>query len=245
MQINEGLNNLGLNNKEARVYTNLLQSGESTAYRIAELTGIKRPTVYVILEELRLKGLVLKIPYVKKQIFSAKSPYELFAESEEKLERARSIMPQLLALTKSESKPKTFLFEGVEGYREAINMGVEEMEDKEILGFYSKTSEATAKVLEAMEENFERRRKLNIKTKGVVPNHESMNGIENRYSNWEIKKIPMEMYSTESAIEMTENYVKIFSKNLNTVVIKDKEISEMFIQIFNIVWANQPALKKL
>jgi len=238
MQIIEGLNDLGLNDKQAKIYINLLQSGQSTAYRIAELTSLKRPTVYVVLEELRLKGLVLKIPNAKKQLFSAKSPYELFAESEEKLERAKMILPQLLALTKTENKPKTFLFEGVVGYKEAVNMDLEEMRDKEILGFYSQSSEGTLKVSNVIDDHFKKRKEYNIKTRAIVPDHESMKDIENRYGNFSVKKISTDLYSTEDAIDIGENYVKIFSKNLNTLVIKDKNIAKMFRQIFEMVWEN-------
>lgn len=236
MQIIEGLKNLGLNEKEAKIYTHLLQSGQTTAYAIAELTGIKRPTVYVVLEELRMRGLVLKIPHAKKQLFTAKSPEELFLESENKLNTAKSILPQLLAITRSEKRPKTYLFEGVAGYREAINMSLEEMEGKEILGFYSQTSEGTFKVLNVMNDNFEERKKLNIITRAIVPDHESMRDIENRYENFKFKKISTESYSAEDAVEIGESCVKIFSKDLQTVVIQDKNITKMFRQIFEMVW---------
>ena len=76
--INDALKNLGLNDKEARAYAALLELGQTTAYAVAERSGLKRPTVYVVLDELRQKGLVLKIPHVKKQLWSAKSPHQIF-----------------------------------------------------------------------------------------------------------------------------------------------------------------------
>ena len=56
MDIQEALRNFGLNDKEARVYVALLELGQTTAYAIAERSGLKRPTVYVILDDLRQKG---------------------------------------------------------------------------------------------------------------------------------------------------------------------------------------------
>lgn len=106
----EALQGLGLNQKEALIYVSLLQLGKATAYKIAQKSGLKKPTVYVILEELRQKGLVLKIPYPKKQIYSAKHPQELIHEAEERLKRVNSALPELLALTQNEDKAQCHVF---------------------------------------------------------------------------------------------------------------------------------------
>lgn len=237
MQIIEGLKNLGLNDKEARIYTHLLQSGQTTAYAIAELTGIKRPTVYVVLEELRIRGLVLKIPHAKKQLFMAKSAEEMFLESEDRLNRAKSIIPQLMALTKSGDKPRTYLFEGVNGHKEALDIGVEEMEGKEILGFYSYAGSNAPQVAEINDEHFKKLKNLGVNVRALVPDHETNTGVETRYSNLKIKKIPFDIYSTDNAIDVTDDYVKIYSNDLQTVVIKNKKIAQMFKQIFEMVWS--------
>ena len=58
--MNELLNSikdLGLNDKEAKVYLALLKFGEANVSDIADEAGMKRPTVYVILDEIRKKGL--------------------------------------------------------------------------------------------------------------------------------------------------------------------------------------------
>src|SRR3989344_7431553 len=214
MDIIEGLQNLGLNQKEARVYTNLLQSGEATAYTIAEISGLKRPTVYVVLDELRRKGLVLKIPHAKKQIFQAKSPQEFFAETEDRLERTRSILPQLIALSKSEERPKTYLFDGVEGYKESLYLGYEDVIGKEIVAFFSKRSDNTIKVEHMIDKYFSSLEKDNIKVRAVIPAHESVKGEQGKYKNVEIKSIPIEKYCTDDAILVEEKRVKIFSKDL-------------------------------
>ena len=57
MNIIKNLQSLGFSEKESKVYFTLLKIGPSTAYKIAKQSGLKRPTVYIILEELRKKDL--------------------------------------------------------------------------------------------------------------------------------------------------------------------------------------------
>ena len=87
----EALQNIGLSEKEAKVYLALLQLGRTSAYAVAEKSGLKKPTAYVILGELMHKGLALKIPRNKKQLFIAKQPDEFFALVEERLNSAKTI----------------------------------------------------------------------------------------------------------------------------------------------------------
>lgn len=69
MQIIESLESLGLNEKEAKVYTALLQLGRVSAYSVSEKSGLKKPTTYVVLGELVKKGLVSKeVPRSRKQL---------------------------------------------------------------------------------------------------------------------------------------------------------------------------------
>ena len=65
-EIIDTLSHIGLSEKEVHVYVALAELESGTAYQIALACDVKKPTVYVILEDLRKKGLVLKIPHAKK-----------------------------------------------------------------------------------------------------------------------------------------------------------------------------------
>src|SRR3989338_8173947 len=122
MRIEESLRSLGLSAKESEVYLALLSLGQTTAYAVAEKSGLKRPTVYVVLDDLRKKGLVLKIPNAKKQVFTAKSPEEFFGEAEERLRIAKQSLPDLLALAdKPEKNFKTLYFEGEQNVKQDLS----------------------------------------------------------------------------------------------------------------------------
>ena len=79
MELIKSLKNLGLNEKEARVYVALLQLGKATAYSVAKHSGLKKPTTYVILDDLIDKGIVSKVPRAKIMQYTAISPEDLFS----------------------------------------------------------------------------------------------------------------------------------------------------------------------
>ena len=112
------LTKIGLNEKQAQVYVALQKLGEATAYKIAEECEVKKPTVYVILEELRKMGLVLKVPHAKKQLFSPRDLDEYLAERRKDLDAARRLVPALEKL-REQTFSRVLFFSGLRGLREA------------------------------------------------------------------------------------------------------------------------------
>ncbi len=245
MEIKEALQNIGLNEKEALVYTALLELGQATAYKIAQKSGLKRPTVYVILDELRVKGLVLKIPHTKKTIFSAKDPKEFFEESEDKFQKAKSILPQLLAIMAKGTKPQVLYFEGLNGMREIMNYNIEKMADKEIVGFYAHAEDASKELLDIFDEYNEKLNKLGIKARGITPQHLTTQKIIENYAQFgykiTLKFIPYDTYSANNSIEVGDSFVRILAfKELEGVLIQNKDIADTMRQIFEMVWQSRP-----
>ncbi|HSX41402.1 MAG TPA: helix-turn-helix domain-containing protein [Candidatus Saccharimonadales bacterium] len=101
---------LGLSNKEARVYVANLMIGPSGVQQIADASGIKRVTTYVILESLVSLGLVSQTNQGKKTLFNAESPENLrrlLEKKEESLKEQKSQLDELLPELKNlRSLPK-------------------------------------------------------------------------------------------------------------------------------------------
>ena len=113
------LQKIGLNEKEAKVYLASLEMGETSIQRISKKSGIKRTTVYDILESLKEKGLISVIKKNKKHFFYAENPSSLANDLEEKRLVLKTILPELLAFDNLiDKKPKTRYFEGPEGIKE-------------------------------------------------------------------------------------------------------------------------------
>ena len=101
MDLHSAMKSLGLSDKEAAVYLALLQGGQATAYQIAKRSGLKKPTVYVILDGLIERGNVRKFMRGRGSVYTATDPVEIFVEARRRVEKAESVLPQLQALAQS------------------------------------------------------------------------------------------------------------------------------------------------
>jgi len=238
--INDALKNLGLNDKEARAYAALLELGQTTAYAVAERSGLKRPTVYVVLDELRQKGLVLKIPHVKKQLWSAKSPDEFFGEAEERLKIAKQALPELLAMTSGSKKPRTLYFEGLRGIEDVTRYGLERMKGKEIIGFYAEAGDASPELKKIFGDYNNRLKRDCITERGIVPdipNLKYWRDTDKEYGRT-MKIVPPATYSARNSIEIGDTFVRILAfKDLQGVIIENEAIAQTMRQIFEMVWS--------
>jgi sugar-specific transcriptional regulator TrmB len=76
-QLLRQLEDMGLSEKEAKVYVASLMLGPATVQQIANQADIKRVTTYVILESLSSLGLVGQASHGKKTFFTAEEPVSL------------------------------------------------------------------------------------------------------------------------------------------------------------------------
>jgi len=125
MYMEEELIKLGLSEHEAKVYLAALSLGPSSAAQISEHANIKRPTVYLALENLIKQGLIIENFAGKKRLFEAEKPQKLekltkrmrrqVVDAEILLE---SILPGLVKFPKQYAEePKVSFYSGVEGLK--------------------------------------------------------------------------------------------------------------------------------
>ena len=133
----EFLQEIGLSEKEARVYVALLQVDSANIHDLAIKTGINRTTVYPVLESLEKKGLVSETQDGKKTTYHAASPerLETYIERqrvmlEEQTARLKDVIPQMKAIQReSGERPIVKYFEGRDG---AISAYAEFMDSIEL-----------------------------------------------------------------------------------------------------------------
>jgi len=118
MELQKDLQSIGLSQKESMVYSACLQLGIDSVLNIARLTQLKRPTVYLILDELEKHGLVSRVQKEHKMLFKVEPPERLFAELEMKREMTQNILPSLKAIYNIDpEKPTIKIAEGTSGVR--------------------------------------------------------------------------------------------------------------------------------
>ena len=94
----QDLQQFGLSEKEARVYMALLEIGEASIGLITKKSGVKRTTVYDVIEELKVSSLVGMIKKEKKTLYFAEDPRSLEGKLEERKESLKRMLPELLSI---------------------------------------------------------------------------------------------------------------------------------------------------
>ncbi len=116
----KSLQKIGLTEKQAIVYSALLELGEAKMTHVARHAKLKRPTVYLIIEELVQLSLVSMIEKGNKKIYSAVHPNRISEILESRKQQFSELLPELLAKYGSiRGKPKIQMLEGMEGVRQA------------------------------------------------------------------------------------------------------------------------------
>lgn len=234
------LEDLGLNQKQAEVYLALVEIGKGTAYAIAKQAKVKRPNTYVILEELRTRGLALKIPHEKNQVFMAKDPSELFIEQEEKIRNARRILPELLARTSQKNtKAITYLFDGLDGVEKALKYKNESHRDGELLAFYAKADKGSASIPKMYFDHDKTLAQQKTRIRGFSPAHQSVQGFRKRDNLPERKiiELPVSEFSPNVSVEVGDTFIKVFlHKEKQALIVENKDFSNLMKQIFEMLW---------
>lgn len=116
----KSLTKIGLTEKQAAVYSALLELGEAKMTHVARHAKLKRPTVYLVIEELMQLSLVSMIEKGKKKIYSAVHPNRITEILESRKQQYQELLPNLLARYGSiRGKPKVQMLEGIEGIKQA------------------------------------------------------------------------------------------------------------------------------
>ncbi len=241
MDIKQALQTIGLSDKETAVYTALLQLGQATAYAVAVKSGLKKPTTYVILDELIEKGMVLKVPQMKTLHFIARSPEEAFAVAQERLSLAKKALPELLAITKGKkTKVNTVYFEGIEGMKQLLEYKLKENNGEEMLAFWATDKNVTPELVEYFQKEwFPKMQRQNIRFRGMAPADPLLSKyrVTDAAYGRVVKEIPTNDYHSEVAISILGDLVRIEDyKNLQGLAIENEDVAKAVRQIFEMVW---------
>ena len=243
-----GLRKLGLNEKQGQVYLALLKLGKGSAYAISEHSGLKKPTTYVILNELIEKGAAQLIPKVAKRLYKPIPPETLMRDAEQRMNEAKQLLPALKSIvTTKPEKINVLHYEGLKAFKEALYYRIDECAGKEIVGFYAKADDMSPKLLAICEEYNSFCAKNNIINKTFVPDHLSLANFRNTDSLFKriTHILPYDIYSSSVSIDTFSDIVRIvLNKNNQMVIIENREFAKTIREIFNLMWASRQNFQK-
>ena len=234
------LETLGLSEKEAKIYLSLLQLGPATPYKMAKRSGLKRPTAYVIADELVEKGYIVQAPG-EKHTYIARPPEVVYEEREAKMLEAKKTLPELQALKGGVAdKPTVLYFEGRDGMQQAMMYKVKELHNTEVLGFYANPDYTTEETWATSFEFNDYRIAHNIRLRGLVTETETLKGFEKylRDATMVTKYIPKETYDSNASFEFYPNFIKIlFFDTSIGIIIESPTVAKAMRQIFEMLWS--------
>jgi len=238
------LKELGLNDKEIKVYLKLLELGQTPILRLAEVTKINRTSLYDILESLLKKGLAgyTIIEHVKQ--FYASDPENLLKQLKEKEKKLQQMLPELKKRQEIiGKKPIVEVYEGKKGIN-AINLDVLK-EKQEILAYGSFTITEKTSKFEGI--NF-RKRRINkkIKLKGVADSIDIEMWKKSAYRKITQARILKELKELLTWTYIYSDKVAILSfqrENFIGIIIKDKAINLTQHFIFEQLWKKAKEIK--
>jgi len=141
--INTILQNLGLTEKESRIYLSCLEIGSGTVQEVATKSGVKRTNIYNLLGEMKKKGLLSEVKQDKKTLLIPENPGVLVKRAQNNLKNIQNSLPEIMGIFNIPgSKPKVKFFEGVEGLKRAYNDIIETGETNYGFSDYEKMFQA-------------------------------------------------------------------------------------------------------
>lgn len=238
MNINNIIEQTGLNQKESVIYLATLELGIATASQITQKTGIHRTYFYDIIKGLVKKGFIKQSKKDKKTIFIAESPNKILEMQERKLNEFKKIIPELNAINNlTTKKPKVYYYNGQAGMEE-INNDTIMGNESELVGF------TTPRFINSHEKKLSNEYIAKRKSAG------KMVRVIGEMSNeiMEVKKrddqelretriLPVDLFHSEIEIIIGNDKVYIVNyKDEFGMIIEDKEIAKVQKQIFEIIW---------
>ena len=129
------------------------------------------------------------------------------------------------------------------GVRENFRWQNRRAQNKEVVGFYAHSGDASAELIDFFLENMEDFKKNDCHLRGIVPDHQNIKRFREsdvKY-NRQLKTIPIDEYSASISIDIGEDFVSFFSfKDLQITRIENKDIATTMRQIFEMVWKSRP-----
>lgn len=234
------LKGIGFSKNESLVYLATLELGPSSIWEIAKKSGIKRPTCYVLLDELIWKGYAASTNDGKRTIYSVDSPKQLLRAVERRQERFVKSIGQLDALaSKSPQKPTVRLYEGTNGVAEAYEESLSLPKGSEIL-IYG-TAEVKISYQEFIADYLKRRVQKGIKVRAILPDTPENRAVteQNERELRQTRYLPQEKFDPHTEINVFSDIITYIAHSETSpfgTVIESPSLASLEKQRFELLW---------
>jgi len=237
-----------LNPKEAAIYYQLLRLRQALPGTLSKLSGVKRPTTYLILDQLVSKGYVNKYSKGNANYFQPVNPKLILEEQKRKIDGIEKLIPQLEKLSyfeDSKIEPKVSFYEGKTGL---IRIMEDTLTSKTDLLCWADVGAAIGSCLSSYYPTYIKKKVKNkLFLKGIFIKEEGGLLFKSRGDEElrEVYLIPQDQFSFENEINIYDDKVAIISHMDEIgVIIKNENIADTQRAIFNFAFQYAKLLEK-
>jgi SAM-dependent methyltransferase/predicted DNA-binding transcriptional regulator len=233
---------IGLTENESLVYLAGLSLGSTTILKLARSSGLKRTTVYSVVEDLKRRGLMNIEMRGFKKLYSVESPEKLEHILEERKETFKKELPEFLALYNLKGEDGVIrYYEGLEAIK-GIYMGfLDEMrphDDYLVVANQEKWFNLDPKFFLKYKEE---RAKKNVKTRLLFQDSPVAREHKKFQKNWNenVKILPQGTKLNTDLVIMPSKVI-VFSLDVPLVafVIENKNFVSMQKEMFELLWGS-------
>lgn len=236
------LEEIGLNEKEAKVYVAALELGQGSASEIAKKAGVNRATTYFTLENLMKIGLVSASNEEKKQMFVPEDPAQLeniITKQQQALEAKKQSLKGLVEELNSINsasikKPIVKYYLGKEGVMRMAKSSFDFTKNETMYLAFSKDNLHLLLTEEENNKLINKRAKDNTKLQAIY-NADNYT-IESTKDNRRIK-VDKEKYPLPGDVAVYRDRVRLTSyKDRIGIIIENEDIAETIRSIFKLAF---------
>ena len=238
------LTQAGLSNHESAVYLAMLELGPSTVLKISRQAGVKRTTIYAVIEALKTKGLVGIEERGLKQVFVAENPSRLNRILEEQKSALQSFFPELEALYAMRGNDSVLrYYHGVEAMRSVYDELLTELKDGDDYFVFGDPERWDLFDRSYFKKFIEERLKISLNAKIALvssPAGWAYQQTERNY-NEEVRLLP-EGTPLDANMTITPRKIVIHSLEhpITTIVIETGVLVRMQQNLFRVIWNSLP-----
>lgn len=236
------LSDIGFTQKEANIYSTLLELGEGTVFDISKRSKLNRTTIYPILYKLLQEGVVKKVTKSKKRYFFVEDVRDLKKNITQKERILDTLLPQLEALHNIiPNKPKITYYEGAGRIQDFYLHIFDSLSAGDtIYDFIGdvKMNDALAKHFVTVDYAKERiKRKIQIKVL-ATPSAIAQEWVDSAHESLREIRIVKSGIPFSTDLEIYKNGIGIISytDDFMGVIIESKELSLMFQAAYDLMW---------
>ncbi|MBU0546193.1 hypothetical protein KKA13_02980 [Patescibacteria group bacterium] len=236
------LQSIGFSKNLASIYLELVQlGGQAKAGEIIKKTGLHRNIVYISLEKLINKKLIYKIEERGVALYKTLEPVRIMNEIKEKEQMVANIIEELESIKKHPLTQEVTVYEGLDGFREYSTSSLKKMKDGEtlhVLGsigdkWYEFMGEKSCKQYEEIQLSKQIHWKMityyiSRRDNEFINQHPNLCSVKYLPQNYEN---PSNMLIFPDAIAL-----QIFTEPFSVIEIKNKALSDVYLNYFNYLW---------